>query len=180
MKKIQPHVSPSALGERSPFKDLTNTPIESNANTTSVQSDKKLSWYARLSDEKKAEYLQRRRIDRQQTKAAKLNSLNSENVSQSQDSSLPSVQCTPLSTVMNTHNNDGTDMPASSLGTNHPAEEIIVERKKRTGQGWYASLSEDKKNTARNNGRTDSRRNLKLTFLIWMYPNPLLSIMFPS
>jgi hypothetical protein len=113
MKKIQPHVSPSASGEHSPFKDLLNTPIESNANTTSVQPDKKLSWYARLSDEKKAEYLQRRRIDRQQTKAAKLNSLNSKHVSQSHDSSLPSVQCTPLSTVMNTHNN-GTIIPFRS------------------------------------------------------------------
>jgi hypothetical protein len=110
MKKIQPHVSPSASGERSPFKDLTNTPIESNANT---QSDKKLSWYARLSDEKKAEYLQKRRVARQQTKAAKLSSFNSEHVSQSHDSSLPSVQCTPLSTVMNT-GNSGTIIPFRS------------------------------------------------------------------
>jgi hypothetical protein len=113
MKKIQPHVSPSASGERSPFKDLTNTSIESNANTTSVQPDKKLRWYARLSDEKKAEYLQKRRVARQQTKAAKLSSFNSEHVSQSHDSSLPSVQCTPLSTVMNT-GNSGTIIPFRS------------------------------------------------------------------
>jgi hypothetical protein len=111
MKKIQPHASPSASGNRSPFKDLTNT--QNNANTTSLQSDNKLSWYARLSDEKKAEYLQKRRIARQQTKAAKLSSFNSEHVSQSHDSSLPSVQCTPLSTVMNT-GNSGTIIPFRS------------------------------------------------------------------
>ena len=56
MKKIQPRASPSASTERSPFKDVTNTPIHGNA---SVQSEKKLSWYARLSDEKKAEHLQK-------------------------------------------------------------------------------------------------------------------------
>jgi hypothetical protein len=46
--------------------------------------------------------------------------------------------------------------------------------------GMLAYLKIRKKSTARNNGRTDSRRNLKLTFLTWMYPNPLLLIMFPS
>jgi hypothetical protein len=50
---------------------------------------------------------------------------------------------------------DGTDTPASSLGTDHPAEQIIVGRKKRTGQGWYASLSEDKKEEYRKKQRQD-------------------------
>jgi hypothetical protein len=50
---------------------------------------------------------------------------------------------------------DGTDTPASSLGTDHPAEQIIVGRKKRTGQGWYASLSEDKKEEYRKKQRHD-------------------------
>jgi hypothetical protein len=49
MKKIQPRA------------------IEKNASTSGVQSEKKLSWYARLFDEKKAEYLQRQHIARQQT-----------------------------------------------------------------------------------------------------------------
>jgi hypothetical protein len=50
---------------------------------------------------------------------------------------------------------DGTDMPASSLGTNHPAEEIIVGWKKRTEQGWYGSLFEDKKEEYRKKQRQD-------------------------
>ncbi|XP_047045898.1 uncharacterized protein LOC124650409 [Lolium rigidum] len=49
----------------------------------------------------------------------------------------------------------GTDTPASSPGTDHPAEKIIVGRKKRTGQGWYASLSEDKKEEYRKKQRQD-------------------------
>jgi hypothetical protein len=62
--------SSQSLG-RSPFKDLTNTSTSAPANVTS--NDKRPSrqgWYARLSDEKKAEYLEKQRKARQQKNAA--------------------------------------------------------------------------------------------------------------
>ena len=234
MKKIQPRASPSASMERSPFKDLTNKPIDGNANTTNVQSEKKLSWYARLSDEEKAEHLKKLRTTRQQKKATLLKCSNSDHASQSHASPLSSEQCTPVSTVNNTQNNgtiinykskqinglfllyrfmvscsvtDGNDIPACSLGiehpcsalpseqctplsnitnthnngtvinlksklficllllygfmvsccftdgTDHPPEENVVGRKKRSGQGWYGRLSEDKKEEYRKKQR---------------------------
>jgi hypothetical protein len=125
--------------------------------------------------EKKAEYLQKWRIARQQNKAAALISINSQQVSQTPASSLPTAPHTPSSAVTNTHKTgtirtfiscyidgpyllliyglmisccvpeDATDMAAISVGADQPPEEIIVGRKKQSGQGWYARLSEDKK-----------------------------------
>ena len=104
MKKIHPAASPPTSEEHSPLKDLTNT-IERNANPTScILPEKKQGWYARLSDEKKAEYLQKRRMARQQQKAAaSLINVNSQQVSKTPASSMPSIQRTPLSTVTNTY-----------------------------------------------------------------------------
>ena len=47
----------SALGsaERSSFKDLTNTPTHVTANQTGEKPKTGTNWYARLSDEKRAE-----------------------------------------------------------------------------------------------------------------------------
>lgn len=47
----------------------------------------------------------------------------------------------------------GTDKPASSLVTDHPPAEIIAGGKKRSGDGWYARLSEDKKEEYRKKQR---------------------------
>jgi hypothetical protein len=56
---------------RTPFKDLTNTPTSSAVNATSNDkpSDRQ-SWYARLPADKKAEYLEKQRMPKQQKKMA--------------------------------------------------------------------------------------------------------------
>ena len=59
----------------SPFKDVTNTSTSTGETTTSTDNLRKKppsrqGWYARMSDEKKAEYLERQRVARQQKKAA--------------------------------------------------------------------------------------------------------------
>jgi hypothetical protein len=56
--------SSQSLG-RTPFKDLTNTPTSSTANAKS--NDKPSAhqgWYARLSVDRKAEYLENQRMAR--------------------------------------------------------------------------------------------------------------------
>ena len=58
------------------------------------------SWYARLSDERKAEYIQRQRISREQKKA-----VNWSEVSQTPATSLPYSRFTPLSNVTNINAN---------------------------------------------------------------------------
>ena len=63
---------PSAT--RSPFKDLTNTSTRANANASSTgniggKPPSRNGWYARMSDEKKADYLEKLRAARQQKKA---------------------------------------------------------------------------------------------------------------
>jgi hypothetical protein len=64
------------MGERSPFKDLTNvTDNGPSKSTPPAPANKKApsgkgGWYARLSDEKKAEYLNKLRESRRQKKAA--------------------------------------------------------------------------------------------------------------
>ena len=66
MENRNPPASPSRSKERSPFTNLTNTLSAGSANTTSEglrkqKSKGPKSWYARLSDEKRAEYNQKRR-----------------------------------------------------------------------------------------------------------------------
>jgi hypothetical protein len=56
---------------RTPFKDLTNTPTSSAVNASS--NDKppdRQNWYARLSADKRAEYLEKQRMSKQQKKMA--------------------------------------------------------------------------------------------------------------
>jgi hypothetical protein len=63
--------SSSQSMSRTPFKDLTNTPRSSAVNATS--NDKppaRQSWYARLPADKKAEYLEKQRMAKQQKKMA--------------------------------------------------------------------------------------------------------------
>ena len=56
---------------RSPFKDLTNTSTSVPTNSTSNdKAPSRQGWYARLSADKKAEYLEKQRMARQQKKAA--------------------------------------------------------------------------------------------------------------
>jgi hypothetical protein len=56
---------------RTPFKDLTNTPTNSSVNATSNDKPPALqSWYARLPADKKAEYLEKQRMAKQQKKMA--------------------------------------------------------------------------------------------------------------
>ena len=62
---------------------------------------KKQTWYSGLTDEKREEYLEKQRVARQQKKAAVI-SVDSQQVSQTNSSSLPSVLRTPLSTVTST------------------------------------------------------------------------------
>jgi hypothetical protein len=64
--KDQENASESTPRERTPFRDLTNTDHGEIS-----QQTKSKSWYARLSDEKKEEYLRKQRIARQKKKAAK-------------------------------------------------------------------------------------------------------------
>jgi hypothetical protein len=62
--------SSQSLG-RTPFKDLTNTPMSSAVNATS--NDKppaRQSWYARLPADKKAKYLEKQRMAKQQKNMA--------------------------------------------------------------------------------------------------------------
>jgi hypothetical protein len=60
------------------------------------------SWYARLSEEKKSDYLQRQRIARQQKKAAARSGVDA---SQPIATSLPRSPHTPMSNVTNRHTN---------------------------------------------------------------------------
>ena len=66
MKKLQPAASKSSSGACSPFKDLTNTPVERDANPTSGNVPKKQTWYSRLTNEERKEYLEKQRVARQQ------------------------------------------------------------------------------------------------------------------
>ena len=99
----QPGASSARSGERAPLTDLTN-----NGNHQSRRGQKQQSgqgWYARLSDEKKTEYLQRQRIARQQKKAATRSGVNCVEVSQTSATSLRSSQRTPFSNITNTYTN---------------------------------------------------------------------------
>ncbi|KAI4992624.1 hypothetical protein ZWY2020_057866 [Hordeum vulgare] len=95
MDNRNPAASPLDTGEHSPVKDTTNTPthIHGNENPTCVimgdqNSKGAQSWYARLTDEKRAEYNQKRRAIYREKKAATSNRVNHEQMSQVDASSL--------------------------------------------------------------------------------------------
>ncbi|XP_044329296.1 uncharacterized protein [Triticum aestivum] len=139
MDNHNPGASLSGTGERSPFTDPTNAPVNVHGNenpTCQNLREKKnskgaQSWYARLSDEKRAEYHQKRHTLYKEKKAAAKKTANHEQVSQAPASSLMGVQRTPLSNITNTLD-DGICTAATSVSTNHQTEDMSVRCKKRT------------------------------------------------
>ena len=76
-----------------------------NANvTTNSQQARKNTWYARLSDEKRAAFLDKHRMSRQEKKAQSLNIVTGQ-LTPEAHASLGSKECTPLSNITNTHTN---------------------------------------------------------------------------
>ncbi|XP_044416315.1 uncharacterized protein [Triticum aestivum] len=77
------------------YKDLTNTTTEGNG-APHLQQKKATGqvWYAQMSDEKKAEFLQKHRLARQEKKVAALESVGTDQVAHAPASSSRSVQCT--------------------------------------------------------------------------------------
>jgi hypothetical protein len=102
-----PIYSALTMDERAPFKDITNIPAHGASGSTSTAHDSnkkkantgKRGWYARMSDEKKAEYLNKLRISRQQKKAAAALTINA-NVNEPPSSLMESVCPTPFIDVM--------------------------------------------------------------------------------
>jgi hypothetical protein len=96
------------MDERSPFKDITNIPAHAASGSTGTAHDGsnnnksanagKRGWYARMSDEKKAQYLNNLRISRQQKKAAAALTINA-NVNEPHSSLIGSVCPTPFRDV---------------------------------------------------------------------------------
>ncbi|KAI4992615.1 hypothetical protein ZWY2020_057857 [Hordeum vulgare] len=105
-------VSPSDTEEGSLVKDKTNTPthIHGNENPTCVimgnqNSKGAQSSYARHTDEKRAEYNQKQHAIYREKKAATINRVNHEQMSQADASCLLGVQRTPFSNIINTLEN---------------------------------------------------------------------------
>ena len=92
--EYRPDESSSRSAGRAPFRDLTNSSNIQSPKGQKEQTGK--SWYARLPPEKKAEYLKRQRIARQQKKDAKGGGLRIVDVSQSSQTSLQISQATLL------------------------------------------------------------------------------------
>ncbi|EMS58780.1 hypothetical protein TRIUR3_05984 [Triticum urartu] len=92
---------------RSPFKDITNSSMIENANvTTNSQEAKKNTLYARMSDEKRAAFLEKRRMSRQEKKSQALNIVNGQ-LTVEAHAPLGSKECTSLRSITNTHTNGG-------------------------------------------------------------------------
>ena len=105
MTKSNPDKVPQTTTHRSPFTDITSSStIENESVTTNSQQAKKNTWYARLSDEKRAAFLEKRRISRQEKKAQTLNIVSGQ-LAPEAHASLGSKECTPLSNITNTHTN---------------------------------------------------------------------------
>ena len=76
-----------------------------NANvTTNSQEAKKNTLYARMSDEKRAAFLEKRRMSRQEKKSQALNIVNGQ-LTVEAHALLGSKECTPLRNITNTHTN---------------------------------------------------------------------------
>ena len=104
MGKKNPNARRFASSERAPSLDVTNSPLNANAESSSAARQKgNQSWYIRLSDEKKAELLEKRRVARHEKKTAAVQSVNHARVSQEHASSVGSEQFVPLSNITNTH-----------------------------------------------------------------------------
>ena len=125
MRNHCPHALQS--GDRSPCKDPTNTPTQETANQADSSSSLHVprtplsnitnsvvnqdvekpksgkNWYARMSDEKRAEYNQKWRMARAHKKVAYVISINPKEVSQTHASSSPDVPRTPLSNIANSN-----------------------------------------------------------------------------
>uniref|UniRef100_A0A8R7QHV7 Uncharacterized protein n=1 Tax=Triticum urartu TaxID=4572 RepID=A0A8R7QHV7_TRIUA len=124
MGKKNPNARRFASSERAPSLDVTNSPLNANAESSSAARQKgNQSWYIRLSDEKKAELLEKRRVARREKKTAAVQSVNHARVSQEHASSVGSEQFVPLSNITNTH----------------------IDGKKRSPQSWYAGLSDERR-----------------------------------
>ncbi|XP_044457797.1 uncharacterized protein [Triticum aestivum] len=124
MGKKNPNARRFASSERAPSLDVTNSPLNANAESSSAARQKgNQSWYTRLSDEKKAELLEKRRVAWREKKTAAVQSVNHARVSQEHASSVGSEQFVPLSNITNTH----------------------IDGKKRSPQSWYAGLSDERR-----------------------------------
>uniref|UniRef100_A0A8R7UF84 Uncharacterized protein n=1 Tax=Triticum urartu TaxID=4572 RepID=A0A8R7UF84_TRIUA len=105
MSKSNPDKVPGMTTHRSPFKDITNSSMIENANvTTNSQEAKKNTLYARMSDEKRAAFLEKRRMSRQEKKSQALNIVNGQ-LTVEAHAPLGSKECTPLRNITNTHTN---------------------------------------------------------------------------
>jgi len=105
MTKSNPDKVPQTTTHRSPFTDITSSStIENESVTTNSQQAKKNTWYARLSDEKRAAFLEKRRMSRQEKKAQTLNIVSGQ-LAPEAHASLGSKECTPLRNITNTHTN---------------------------------------------------------------------------
>ena len=139
---------PSALesAERSPFKDLTNTPTNETANQASEKPKSGTNWYARMSDEKRAEYNQKRHMAQADKKAASAIGIDHEEVSEPHAPSLLDVLRTPLSNISNSN--------------------VQAGEKAKSGKNWYARLSDEKRaeyNQKRRMARADNKAASVLT-----------------
>lgn len=100
----QPGVDLCRSRKRAPLIDLTNTENDHSRRRQTQQRSQ--GWYAQISSEKKTEYLQRRRIARQQKKAASV---------QSSATLVQSLHRTPSSNLTNTQT-----QAASNGGSSNP------------------------------------------------------------
>uniref|UniRef100_A0ACD6A071 Uncharacterized protein n=1 Tax=Avena sativa TaxID=4498 RepID=A0ACD6A071_AVESA len=129
--------SRSAMGD--PVTDLTNN--RDYHSSPGKRQHTGQGWYARLSEAKKSEYLQRQRIARQKKKAAASTAIE---VSQTSAATSPSSPCTPFSNRTNTYT-EGICPHASPVSTNYPTPEIIEDGNGLSGQKWYAQLTKQQK-----------------------------------
>jgi hypothetical protein len=97
----QPNASTLHSDECGLVTDLASNITNQNRPCQKQQSGQ--SWYARLPLEKKAEYIQRQRIARQQKKAAAQSGVNLKVHAPTGASDSPISQRTPLSNITNTH-----------------------------------------------------------------------------
>ncbi|XP_037474046.1 uncharacterized protein LOC119350209 [Triticum dicoccoides] len=124
--------------DRSQFTDLTNNSTSGKDNHAyetvhAIKPQGSKGWYARMSDEKKAEYLLKWHQARAEKKAA---NANCQQVSQQHSSSCLSLQRTCFTDITNT----GTTA-SSGNSDRQPAVTNVACKK----QGWYTGLSEEKK-----------------------------------
>lgn len=94
------------------------------------------SAYARMDDNN---------VARQQKIVAAQESITHDPVARTHASSIGSVQCTPLSNITNTHTEVAGFRSTSYASTGQNLEQVNEGRKKRSGQSWYAGLTDEKR-----------------------------------